>query len=423
MSISNMKVLSSDVAILKKLANKVSEIAHSKRNQECIRLWHKHDLCQGERPLLLAESNGGLKMVIKDFKCRTQEAWAQKQEEYLLKIISHFELIGDDNPVEPYVNVHWHLNLGNYGIDSNLVMPDTDGTRGAYHIDAVLTDLERDIHKLRHRQFQVDREGTLSEIAVLEDIYDGILKVRLRGHPLWTFGITQPAIKLIGLEQLMLYMYDQPEALHQLMAFLRDDHFALIDWMEREGLLTLNNENDYIGSGSRGYTYQLPQKDGKQDSKVLSTDTWALLESQETVGVGPDMYEQFIFPYENALAEKFGGIYYGCCEPLHGRWNIVKNMVNLKRISISPWCDEEYMAAELSNKMVYSRKPKPTMISTEKFDEDAIYSDFLHTMQVAKKNGCTLEIVMKDVHTLNGEHDRMTRWINIGRKAIAEVYG
>ena len=68
------------------------------------------------------------------------------------------------------------------------------------------------------------------------------------------------------------------------MAFLRDDHIAYAEWLEREGLLSLNNENDYVGSGSYGHTHHLPQKDWKPGDKVRLKDLWVLSESQETVG-------------------------------------------------------------------------------------------------------------------------------------------
>ena len=41
----------------------------------------------------------------------------------------------------------------------------------------------------------------------------------------------------------------RPVPLHRLMAFLRDEFSWRMDWFERERLLTLNNQNDYVGSG------------------------------------------------------------------------------------------------------------------------------------------------------------------------------
>jgi hypothetical protein len=98
-------------------------------------------------------------------------------------------------------------------------------------------------------------------------------------------------------------------------------------------------------------------------------------------------------------------------------------MANLKRLSISPWCDQAFMAKELGNRYGYSRKPNPSLISTDTFEEDLIRADLRETMRLAKAHGCSLEIAMKDVHTLHGEPDRLTRWVNIARRVTDEIYG
>ncbi len=57
------------------------------------------------------------------------------------------------------------------------------------------------------------------------------------------------------------------------------------------------------------------------------------------------------------------------------------------------------------------------MISTGVFDEEAIRADLRGTLAAAR--GCALEIVMKDVHTLNGEPGRLGRWVRLAREEIA----
>jgi hypothetical protein len=152
-----------------------------------------------------------------------------------------------------------------------------------------------------------------------------------------TIGLTWKAIDLIGMEGLMLSMYDNPDGLHRLMAFLRDDELAFSNWLEEQELYSLNNENDYIGSGSMGYTAELPQDATRQaGSPVREKDLWVLMESQETVGVGPELFEEFVFPYQLSIGERFGKTYYGCCEPLNNRWDIVKRIPNLARVAVSP---------------------------------------------------------------------------------------
>jgi hypothetical protein len=316
--------------------------------------------------------------------------------------------------VEPYLTLNWRVTIGNYGVEPVVQHGDNEGRLGARRWDPPIRDLDRDFGKLHPRSFAVDREATLAEKARMEAVFDGILPVRLRGSFYWTMGLTWRAIDLIGIESLMLLMYDNPAGLRRLLAFLRDDHLALADYLEREGLYTLNNEGDGVGSGSIGYTRALPQPDWRPGMPLRTRDLWVLSESQETVGVGPDQFEEFVFPHQRDICRRFGRVYYGCCEPLHSRWHVVRKMPNLERVSVSPWADEEFMAAALGTRYVYSRKPNPALISTPRFDEDAIRADLRKTLSIAR--GCRVEIIMKDVHTLNEEPVRLARWVRLARE-------
>ena len=328
-----------------------------------------------------------------------------------------FEQLCDDHVVEPVLNVNWKVSKSGYGVEAVMHHSSSNEERmGSRVWDSPIQDLDRDFDKLQAQTFSVDRESTLREKARLEAVFDGILTVRIRGGHYWTMGLTWPAIELIGLQNLMMTMYDNPEGLHRVMAFLRDDHLAFTDWLEQEGLYSLNNENDYTGSGSMGYTRSLPQPDWKDGSPVRKRDQWVLSESQETVGVGPDQFEEFIFPYQLDVAGQFGKCYYGCCEPVHTRWHVLKRLPNLARVSISPWADQDFMAEALGRDYVFSRKPNPTLISTGVFDEETIRNDLRQTLEAAR--GCRLEILMKDVHTLNDEPERLPRWVQIVREEI-----
>lgn len=419
------KITEHDMAILRPLAARFAEVAASKRNQEVIRRWYQYDEMIAGRPLLQTETDAGIQMVLPDFQLHCQEDWARNQELMLKDQLMHFEVIGDDRPLEPYATISWNISMSGYGVETHNTRPDAnvDGKLGAYHIDPPLKDIVKDFSLLRHRTFSVNREDTAAGLAALHEAFDGILGVRLRHNPWWTMGLTQTAITLIGLEELMLNMYDEPEALHQLMGFLRDDYMAMLDWMEAEQLICLNNENDYLGSGSRGYTHSLPQPGRQPNAPLRTQDIWGLIESQETVGVSPSLYEEFIFTYEKPFAERFGGIYYGCCEPVHTRWEVLKDMPNLKRVSISPWCDQEMLAEAMGAKFGFSRKPNPTLVSTVVFDEEAIRADLQTTVELVHKYGCPAEIVMKDVHTLSDDPTRLTRWVKIAREVIADIYG
>ena len=411
-----------DLQIIRELAKRVKEIAHGEVNQERKRLWTLHTDLKPERPMVLAEPGGVMGELSQDEKlqCVCESDYARGVEGRLRGIIYRFENVGDDWVVPQYLTTGWRVNLGDYGVEIPMHRGENDEKLGSYVWDAPLKELPKDIERLTPRQPTVDRDATAQAKARLEETLDGILPVQVRGSFWWTMGLTWSTIKLIGLEQLMLYMFDQADGLHALMKFLMDDHIAVADWCEKEGLLTLNNEADYVGSGGIGYTSDLPAEGYAVGEPARMKDLWVLSESQETVGVGPKQFEEFIFPYQLPIAEKFGLCYYGCCEPIHTRWHVIERLPNLRKVSISPWCDEEKMAAVMGSRYNYCRKPNPALISTPKWGEDEILEDLRKTLRIA--GGCNVEFAMKDVHTLSNEPSRLGRWVELARQAIDEMY-
>jgi hypothetical protein len=211
----------------------------------------------------------------------------------------------------------------------------------------------------------------------------------------------------------MWAMYDAPDELHRLMAFLRDDAMNFITWCEREGLLTANSGGaDYVGSGGVGTIDGLAS--GAGPAKLA--DRWGFGESQETVGVSPAMFEEFIVPYQVPLLEKFALNCYGCCEGLEHRIDTVMNHIpRLRRVSVAPMANEKVLGPKLAGKAVYSRKPNPAPVCIG-FDEPTIRDDLRRTLAVA--GGQTLEFVMKDTHTVENHPERLTRWVQIAYEEI-----
>ena len=147
---------------------------------------------------------------------------------------------------------------------------------------------------------------------------------------------------------------------------------------------------------------------------------WGFTESQETVNVSPAMYEEFIFPHEKPIMDRFGLTCYGCCEPLHSRWHVVRRHHNLRRVSCSPWVDVEKIAGYLEDKYVFSLKPSPTPIATPEIDEAAIRKSLREILDKAR--GCVVEIIMKDNHTLGGRPENAVRWCRIAKEEAEKTH-
>ena len=406
---------------LRDLAKRKVEIANDPVNLDRKSEWYRHRRREPGRPLILIEAGeiAGLVGAMEGGTCTSEPAkWIEAGmllEEYMWSVVK------DDHVVLPVLRAGWQAWASDYGVE----VPRTTGEssqygRGSAKWDSPIKDLTADFHKLKPRTFHVNREGTLKHKEYLDDVFGDILTIELGcGGFWWSLGMTWTLIELIGLENMMLAMVDQPEGLHRMMAFLRDDNLAFIHWVEKEGLLSLNNTDHYTGSGSLGFTHELPAPGYVPGQPARLKDMWALSESQETVSVSPAMFEEFIFPYQLAVAKEFGLCYYGCCEPVNNRWHVLKRLPNLRAVSVSPWADEAFMAQACGREVLYCRKPNPAMISTPHFDEAAIRADLRHTLETARN--CNVEIVMKDIHTISGDKSRPARWVQLAREESAKV--
>lgn len=407
-----------DIRILRDLYRQKRDLAEDPIMERRRQQWLRLASLDQHRPMVLAETQGVPDELVPISTLRCQQPWAREMERNLRELVFRVNEVRDDYVVEPWIEYRWEVSIGNFGVETQLVRGNNEGRLASYHWDPPIQDLDLDFDHLHIRQLSVNRERTLTWKSFLEDHFGDILPIRLRGSYWWTTGLTWEAINLIGLEGLMLAMYDNPNGLHRLMTLLRNDFLHLLDWCESENLYTLNNENDYIGSGSIGYTTDLP-KNGGANGEILTSDLWGLSESQETVGVSPRLFEEFIFPYQLPVIQRFGLSYYGCCEPVHSRIKIIKQIPNLRRVSVSPWCNQEVMADELGRSYIFCRKPNPAYISTERWDEDLIRNDVQETLKIAKD--CQLEFAMKDVHTLNNEPWRLGRWVSIIREELEKI--
>jgi len=202
-----------------------------------------------------------------------------------------------------------------------------------------------------------------------------------------------------------------------LMERLCQGQMERLDFLEAGGLLRLNNDSHYVGSGGMGFTGELPGPDFQ--GKVETRHLWGLAESQVTVGISPVMFAEFIFPYQKRLMERFGLTCYGCCEPMDQRIELVKTVKNLRQVSVSPWADKKIMADQLGHDYVYSMKPSPTPLSMATLDEDYVRMELERDMNIAKD--CCLEVIMKDNHTLGKNPRNLTRWVEIAREVSASL--
>jgi hypothetical protein len=141
---------------------------------------------------------------------------------------------------------------------------------------------------------------------------------------------------------------------------------------------------------------------------------WGFAESQETIGVSPEMFAEFVFPYQLPLLERFGLNCYGCCEPVDARWKYLKSIPNLRRVSVSAWADVDVMAEALGNRYVLSSKPNPAYLAIPEMDEAYIRTSLRDFIRRTRDN--RVEIIMKDNNTLGKNPNNAFNWCRIAKE-------
>ena len=133
------------------------------------------------------------------------------------------------------------------------------------------------------------------------------------------------------------------------------------------------------------------------------------------------MHEEFSLQHEVRYLALFGLTCYGCCEPLTRKLEMIFRMVpRLRRVSISPWADVGCCAEQIGKKCILSWKPNPAILAGTRVNEAAIARELREGL--AKARGCTVEIIMKDTHTVRSDPRRIPTWVRLAR-AAAEAAG
>jgi hypothetical protein len=409
-SADDLHISAEDRAVLRRLAARVAELAARPVEDQKRELWYQHNMLQPARPLVFCDPENGWNEIVTPGLLTCEGGLARDWEMTLRKEVFWGEQMRDDRVIQPYFDVRHVFTESDWGMHETRIGGEAGG---AYVWDAPLTHYD-DLPKLRIPQIEVDGYATQRVLDLAQETLGDLLLARVKTAWWWTLGMTWTLVNLRGLSQMMYDMVDEPDHLHELMAFLRDGHLTKLDFLEANGLLSLNNDGTYVGSGGFGWTRELPSADFA--GKVRARDMWGFAESQETVGVSAAMFAEFVFPYQLPVLERFGLNCYGCCEPVDKRWHVIEAIPRLRRVSVSPWASIPAMAEKMGGRYVFSLKPNPAYLAMDSFDEDAIRADLREAMRTCQAQGCHLEVIMKDCHTIRNDPRRVVRWVQIAKE-------
>lgn len=404
-----------DRMVIRALAAQVAEIAALPVQNEKRRLWRKLNSLQPERPMVMIDQVCWNEMNVADeLHLSCIDAECRSYEEMLRRTLFQWRHFPVDRVVEDFVRIPMAIENSGFGVDvqENVAIsdPTNEVVAHAYHNQFQSMD---DLEKIHTPRITHNPQETERRLTVAHDLFDDLLEVRPGGYDPY-LSLWDPISTWMGIENALLALIDQPDLLHGLVARMTDGYLNMLDQLEEQGLLC---QPQSLIHCTGAYTDELPAP-GYDPARPRTQDIWMFGLAQMFSTVSPRMFQEFEVEYASRICERFGLVYYGCCDPLDGKMTEVRRIPNVRKISMSPWVNQERGAAENGSNYVFSRKPSPALLAFDPFDPDAVCADLQTTRRVCADHHCPLEIILKDISTVHYHPERLFQWAAIAMQVV-----
>jgi hypothetical protein len=413
-----IKLSGKDIDVLKSLASEVAEIASLPVHEEKARLWTKLNDLKSERPMVWVNEICWNEMNIDDeLTLQCEHPWAQDQEDQLRRTIYQWKHLPGDMVVDDFLVCPLAIHSTDFGIIEDVDIVKTDDTSDVVsrHFKVQIKDPE-DIEKIKLPTISHNEEATEFCYQAMCEIYDGIIPVKKQGQTHIWFTPWDFLIRWWGIQEAMMDMIMRPDMVNAAVERMVDAWMVELDQFDQMNLLSLDNGNTRVGSGGYGYTSELPGEDADSDH-VKPHNMWGCSNAQIFSEVSPEMHWEFAVRHDMRWLERFGMTYYGCCEPLDKKMDIMRKIPNLRKISVSPWCDLARTISEIGSDYVISRKPSPAILAETDWDPAKARSDIRKVIEKAEGN-CHIEFIMKDISTVRHDPQRLWEWSRIAMEEV-----
>jgi hypothetical protein len=410
--------VTTDLAVLRELALEYAEIAADPIQGEKRRLWSAHNSLKPTRIPVLATYgmwNVWCREVFGEDTLQCADPFYRGHERALRMLIFNHRVVKDDFILEPWITQGASISGAwgrMWGVDEAAHGSGMEG--GAVKFDAPIAEWS-DMAKMNPVRHGVDEEATRLNVERLHAAIGDLLPIDVNRTPAFsgfTADISTDICKLRGLEQIMVDMYDDPEHLHQLLAFMRDGILAEQARAEAMGHFGLTSGHNQCMS----YCDELEwprANSGPRPRKAL----WGFMAAQEFTLISPAMHEEFLLRYQLPIVSQYGLSHYGCCENLTNKIDMLRQIPNLRIIAVTPTADAGKCAEQIGTDYVISWRPNPTDMMCCGFDEAKIRRILRENLEAMR--GCHVHIHLKDIETVEGDITRLTRWVEIVREEAA----
>ena len=400
-----------DRDVLRELGRRKAEIGALPVQEQTKRLWTRLNMLASERPMVWLfevpwhemDVDDELALVCEDPQCRDLEQGLRRE-------LYQWDHMRGDMVVDPVIRVRPVVRDTGFGLDEQVDVARTDAHNSVvsrhYHIQ--IAD-EADIDKIRMPVVTLDTEAWDRQLGLLSEIFDGVIPVAKTGVGGTSIAPWDLIVRLTGVDEILTDMCTRPAYVHRLVDRMTQAYLRRLEQYEALNLLALNNDR-WLGGGYQ-FTDELPPPDYDPE-RVRTCDMWGRTMSQIFSAVSPAMHEEFALQYECRYLNRFGLTYYGCCEPLDKKVEILRrNVPNLRKISMSPWIDLDVAAENVGTDYVFSYKANPACLAEDQWRPDAVRRELGAILD--RLEGLHVEVIVKDISTVRYAPHRLWEWARI----------
>lgn len=401
-----------EIGILRELAIKYAEYAALPVQKEKTELWRRMNSGSLERPMVLVDQlPWGELDTDGSLQCRIADPYWREVECRLRQTLYKWENLPADMVLNPFIPLYvptvytgWGVAIQEHRIEAQV----TDSITSHSYVNQF--QRMEDVEKLKMPSVRRDVEAEALVRQQADVIFKGIIPWKFCGGFLEKYGfrvgpwdwITQ----WMGVTDIYIAMLDEPELIHAIMRKMTDGILGLIEQCNRDGLFDAVTGAVHC---SQTYSDDLPAGDCDTDY-AQSKDAWSFGMAQLMTSVSPEAMNEFEVQYMKEICPHMGAVYYGCCERLDDRMDIISQIPNIRKVSCSPWSDREHFAEVMPDRYVMSNKPNPAVLAMDRFNLEQARQDVQRTIHAAKTHGKRVEMIMKDIGTLRHDPKRIWDW-------------
>lgn len=413
------KIPEKDRSILRTLAEEVAAIAALPVQRETAELWRRLNRREPVRPLVWINEIPWHEMDVDgELTLQSSHKFARGVENNLRLTLYQWKHLRGDMVVTPVYYSPLVIRDTGFGIREDVKIIRSDEKSGVVsrEFHQQIRE-EKDLEKIKTPVLTHDTEASERNYQAVVGLIGDLLPVKKCGIVHSWFAPWDELIRWWDVQEALMDMILRPELVHQAMDRLVNAYLVRLDQWEALNVLSIQEGNYRVGSGGYAYTDKLPQSDFNP-ARVRTMDQWGCATAQIFSEVSPEMHEAFALQYERRWLKRFGMNYYGCCEPLHNKLDILGSVPNLRKISMSPWANVEKMVEQAAPRYVLSHKPNPAVLATDAWNPQLARQNLKAVLD--QTCGCAIEVILKDISTARYQPRRLWEWEKMAMATVAE---